>query len=673
MKLPRFANAKISAKMTIIIVPLIILGLACSTYMGYRVLERNMSAEAQQTLMQTALRYASDVETTLARLSGEVGGVSSNVRHAMAAGTPSRSAVAEAVADTLSELYPEVLMIVDNDAYKISRGAGSGVSIADEPDAAKSDWYRQMKLDKKPYLGNPSVRKVADKEIRAALLAEPVIIGGAVRGAAGVFMDTAQLNKTINGIKVLQSGYFFLIDNSEDFVAHNNPARIGTSLLKLNKNFTLHPEELKNRVPFQMQAFSASSGKDTAYTTVPVVVAGAAQTWKMVLNVPWEEAVATVRQVVDALMYSSTVVVVLLGLAVMFASHGISKPIVQITGAMRELAGGAKDIKVPFMGRKDEIGLMADALEIFRENAVQMEHMQAEADESAARQDKARREAAMAMANQFEASVGEIVARVAAAATELSATASNMADLTRTTAKLVEDGSASAKHSASGVDAVSGQTEEMSRNLTQIGTRVEEAASITGQATAKTDDTRSTMDKLAERAGKIGEVIGLIQDIANQTNLLALNATIEAARAGDAGKGFAVVANEVKSLASQTAKATEEISSQIVEIQNVTKTAVSAIAEVSEIVSRVNTISRNVADEVGKQDASTRQILDNAHQARNGAGEISTGFGRLTSTVGEVERSAGDVQSASTELARQGETLKAEVDRFLSAIRQENG
>ena len=376
-----------------------------------------------------------------------------------------------------------------------------------------------------------------------------------------------------------------------------------------------------------------------------------------------------------ATLTSLLVALVALALAAIIAyafNRVITRPIVSMTTVMHDLAEGNLELDIPAKDRKDEIGDMAEAVQVFKDNAIRVRKMEAEQAETKRKAEAQRKAALTHMANTFEESVAEVVGMVSSSSTELEATAGHMSNTVSETSDLATNVTAAAEQASANVQTVASAAEELSSSISEISRQVAQSTQVSSTAVSEVNSANEKVQGLASAANKIGEVVALITDIADQTNLLALNATIEAARAGEAGKGFAVVASEVKNLANQTAKATEEISSQIGGIQGATQDAVQAIASIGSIINQMNEISSTIAAAVEEQGAATQEIARNVEQASTGTTEVSTNIQRVKTASEDSTHAAHEITAAAGELSRQSETLRSEVTHFLSEIRADN-
>jgi len=389
---------------------------------------------------------------------------------------------------------------------------------------------------------------------------------------------------------------------------------------------------------------------------------------------------------------------VIAGASFWYTSARVARPLVEMTDAMSTLSDGDKSVEVPSRNRRDEIGAMAAAVQVFKDNMIENERLQEErrsaerraVEEEKARADEKRRQegeverqrketeqraqaerkqAMRALADRFETGVGGIIDVLTSAATELQASASVLSKSAEEASSKSTAVAAAAEEASTNVQTVAASSEELSKSVQEITRQVAQSSTVARNAVEEATRTDEKVRGLAESAQKIGEVIDLINSIASQTNLLALNATIEAARAGDAGKGFAVVASEVKSLADQTAKATDEIGAQIGSIQSATSDAVSAIQKITKTIGEISEISSAIASAVEEQGAATGEIASNATQAASGTQDVTSNIGAVNQAANETGAAAGQVLSAASELSKQAETLKSSVAQFLAEVR----
>ncbi|WP_092239546.1 HAMP domain-containing methyl-accepting chemotaxis protein [Bradyrhizobium sp. Gha] len=357
------------------------------------------------------------------------------------------------------------------------------------------------------------------------------------------------------------------------------------------------------------------------------------------------------------------------GTIALFTSRSIVVPIRGMTTAMGKLAGGDTSMAIPCVGRTDEVGEMANAVQVFKENMIEAEHLRAEQAQAEARAAAQRKADMQQLAGQFQDAVGEIVKTLSCSSTELEAAARTLSKTAEKTQELSGVVSAASEEASTNVQSVASATEEMSSSVTEISRQVQDAARIAGAAVVQAQRTNDRVNKLSQAATRIGDVVELINNIAGQTNLLALNATIEAARAGEAGRGFAVVASEVKALAEQTAKATGEIGHQIADIQAATQESVVAIKEISGTIDRISEISSAIASAVEEQGAATQEIARNIQQAAQGTDQVAANISDVRDGAAETGSASTQVLASAQMLSKDSSRLHSEVEQFLNIVR----
>jgi methyl-accepting chemotaxis protein len=381
------------------------------------------------------------------------------------------------------------------------------------------------------------------------------------------------------------------------------------------------------------------------------------------------EVAASARQMLWVVLGAAAIIMSLTALIGFLMARSIVRPVGAMTDAMTRLAGGDVGVEIPARANTDEIGEMAKAVQVFKDNMVESEHLRAEQTEQKRQAEERQRQAMLALADSFEDSVGDVLRMVSSAATELQATAQSMSAVAEETERQSTAVAAASEQASTNVQTVASAAEELSSSIAEISRQVASSSDITARAVEDTRRTNEQIQGLAEAAQSIGDVVKLISDIASQTNLLALNATIEAARAGDAGKGFAVVASEVKSLADQTAKATEEIGGKIAEMQVATSHSVEAVQEIGQTIARINEIATAIAAAVEEQGSATQEIARNVQQVSAGTTEVSQNIVGVTRAANDTGAASTQVLGTAGELSRQSEALKSQVESFLGNIR----
>jgi methyl-accepting chemotaxis protein len=362
------------------------------------------------------------------------------------------------------------------------------------------------------------------------------------------------------------------------------------------------------------------------------------------------------------------VLMLLIGSAI-FGFLSIGKPIRTIAGVLHGLAHGHKDVEIPYTERGDEVGDAARAAQTFRDNLARLDKLEAEQKEAEARATAERKTAMHAIADEFEMAVGNIMETVSSAALELESAAGTLTKTAETTQTLSGTVAAASEEASTNVRSVASATDEMGSSIQEIGRQVHESSKIANEAVRQAEKTDERMNELVQAAGRIGDVVTLITSIAEQTNLLALNATIEAARAGLAGRGFAVVASEVKALASQTAKATDDIRTHIAGMQTATQDSVAAIKEIGGTIGRISEIAAMIAASVEEQGSATQEIARNVAQAAQRTAQVAANITDVNRGANETGNASSQVLTSAQSLSRESRQLKIEVEMFLSTVR----
>lgn len=500
----------------------------------------------------------------------------------------------------------------------------------------------------------------------ASFIASPILNeDGSLAGVLIFQMPIARINAIMQSSEGMgETGETFIV--GEDHLMRSDS--------RFSKDSTILKKEVNTEASNKALAHEdgVMIGKD--YTGNDVVTAyGSIEfeevTFGLMAEIELKEILKPIREMQ---LYSAgaTLVTVLLMLIVsVIAARGISEPIKRMTLAMKELAGGNLQIAIPYTERSDEIGSMASAVQVFKENALEAEQLRAQQEEMKRKAEEQRRADMNMIADNFEQQVMGVIESVTAAATEMQASAQGLSAIAEETSKQVVSVSSATDQASTNVQTVSSAAEELSASIQEINMQISETTRRMGEATNQAAETNKSMEILRSTTTEIGQVITLIDDIAEQTNLLALNATIEAARAGEAGKGFAVVASEVKNLASQTGKATEEIREKISRMQQMATESATAVENINGMIQTIAQSTAIVAAAAEEQGAATTEISRNIQEASTGTQEISANIGGVSEASQETGRMSADVLSASNELSHQAEILKGEVNKFISSIR----
>ena len=509
-------------------------------------------------------------------------------------------------------------------------------------------------------------------EIAAGLAAavEEGIKSGAPREEA-----IERLRKDIYAMRDVNGSYFYLYDmDGTVIVDGNNPAIVG------QKRHDIH--DAKGR-PFIADMINWLKDHEDGYfdywwvrpdgknPSPKLVYVKRFQPWNAFvgMGVYMDDINAEFWNALEQLSALAGLLLLVCFAAAFAIGRDIARPLGRLKSAMDLLAGGRLSAEIDGTGRKDEVGDMARSVQVFRDNALALEKMKRDQEDSAARAAAERRAAALAVADNFEASVMQVVESVSSSATQMQSTAQLMAAAAHEGTVQAAGVASASEQTSANVQTVATAADQLAASAGEIGRQVAEAVNISSDAAVQAQRAGTQMGDLAQAAEEIDAVVKLINGIAAQTNLLALNATIEAARAGEAGKGFAVVAGEVKHLASQTARATEEIRSRITAVQAEARGAAGMIGDIGGVIERVREISASIASAVEEQGAATAEIARNVNQAAQGTQMVSQTVAGVTEAANDTGTAADQVLAAAKGLSEQSMALRSGVEAFLTQVR----
>ena len=554
-----------------------------------------------------------------------------------------------------------------------NRGGGSikREVLIDYDKEGAGDYYLLPKKLDRPMAIEPYIYPVAGKDVLMTSFNGPIKVNGAFIGTGGVDVDLAEVNAELSAVKPFGTGYMAVVSTGGLTVSHPDAKAMGKPLAQFDPAVAEIATKAIRGGAMLEQSATGLDGAPWEYVAFPIAAGATKDTWAVIAAVPAATLASTVNDAVWLMVSLICGSVAIVGLILFLVLRLlVGRPLRSLGATVDRMANGDYDATVAEASRSDEIGMIGQSIASFRDA------LKAKAADDAARDAEKRSSAAgerkiimNQLADAFAREIGTVVAGVVTASSQMQASARALSDAAQEASGRTASVASATDTAAGNVQAVAAASEELTASINEIARQVSHSSTIAATAVAEAQRTDSRIQDLVLAAQRVGEVVNLIQAIAAQTNLLALNATIEAARAGEAGKGFAVVASEVKTLANQTAKATEDISAQVATIQDATRGSADAIRAIGDTIGQMSAIAQSIAAAVQQQGGATQDISRSVQEAARGTDEVVQNIAGVHRATTQTGSAASQVLSVSTELARQSDTLRTQVDAFIAKIK----
>lgn len=596
-----------------------------------------------------------------------------------------RTAIAEEMAASLAKLtkkhdYPEI--VASFEQVQAAVGAGNLVALLDMEASLRAKLEENRAAVAKD-LGDSMQQFMIDNSVRGSTLVNTLVkevgtllkIEANANRAAGLLTTTASVNE-IGQIAELEEAVLLAIRQTLFEIGELQNKDVAGELKSIAETFTALADGPDGIVLLRQSYLEAEGRVAAALVEARSVSTAFSSAVDGIVDGAQGDVYSGTEAINKAFSNSERLLIVIVALSVLaalaiawlYVGRNVGRRLDALTEATRAVAAGDLETEINFTG-KDEIAEMGEALLVFKQGIADARLNDERAERERVEGETRRRAEMHKMADEFDAGVGGVVRALTDASSHLQVASEKMTDAAENTSQQSSIVASAAGDASNNVNTVRSASEELTASILEISQQVQQSSQIAAQAVQDASETDNRIQNLARAADKIGEVVALITDIAEQTNLLALNATIEAARAGEAGKGFAVVASEVKSLATQTAKATEEISAQIQSIQGATRESVQAIQKISQTIGRIDSIGSTIAAAIEEQGAATQEISRNVDEAAQGTAQVSSSIDNVTTAASETGEAAEQIRSSSRELSEQSDILRSEMRKFLEQVR----